>query len=46
MLERHGIEVGGGLGPAKGKIWRIGTGASQESVERLLEAIDDLIPRR
>jgi len=49
MLERHGIEVGGGIGPAKGKLWRIGlmgAGAHQASVERLLEAIDDLIPRR
>ena len=49
MLERHGIEVGGGLGPAQGKLWRIGlmgAGATQESVERLIEAVDDLIPRR
>jgi alanine-glyoxylate transaminase/serine-glyoxylate transaminase/serine-pyruvate transaminase len=48
LLERHGIEVGGGLGPAKGKIWRIGMmgwGARPQVVERLLEAIDDLIPR-
>ena len=48
LLERHGIEVGGGLGPAKGKLWRIGlmgAGAAQDTVERLLEAIDDLIPR-
>ena len=49
LLARHGIEVGGGLGPAKGKLWRIGlmgAGAAQDTVERLLEAIDDLIPRR
>jgi alanine-glyoxylate transaminase/serine-glyoxylate transaminase/serine-pyruvate transaminase len=46
LLERHGIEVGGGLGPAKGAIWRIGLmgwGARPEVVERLLEAVDDLI---
>ncbi len=24
MLERHGIEIGAGLGPWKGKVWRIG----------------------
>jgi len=48
LLEKHGIEVGGGLGPAKGKIWRIGMmgwGARVAVVEQLLEAIDDLIPR-
>ena len=43
LLNEHGIEVGGGLGPAKGKIWRIGLmghGASEESVNRLVEAVD------
>jgi alanine-glyoxylate transaminase / serine-glyoxylate transaminase / serine-pyruvate transaminase len=46
LLERHGIEVGGGLGPARGKIWRIGLmghGAHDESVDRLLEAVDQLL---
>jgi alanine-glyoxylate transaminase/serine-glyoxylate transaminase/serine-pyruvate transaminase len=46
LLERHGIEVGGGLGPAKGRIWRVGlmgAGATHESVDRLLAAIDDLL---
>ncbi len=45
LLERHGIEVGGGLGPAKGSVWRIGlmgNGAREERVEQLLEAVDDL----
>ncbi len=45
LLEVHGIEVGGGLGPAKGVVWRIGLmghGARKESVERLLEAVDAL----
>ena len=45
LLDRHGIEVGGGLGPAKGKVWRIGLmghGAREASVERLLDAVDDL----
>jgi alanine-glyoxylate transaminase/serine-glyoxylate transaminase/serine-pyruvate transaminase len=39
LLDRYGIEVGGGLGPAKGKIWRIGLmghGATMENVDRLL----------
>lgn len=46
LLERHGIEVGGGLGPGKGKLWRIGlmgSGATMETVERLLEAVDDVL---
>jgi alanine-glyoxylate transaminase/serine-glyoxylate transaminase/serine-pyruvate transaminase len=47
LLEDHGIEVGGGLGPAKGKIWRVGLmghGARDESVDRLLTAVDQLFP--
>jgi alanine-glyoxylate transaminase / serine-glyoxylate transaminase / serine-pyruvate transaminase len=24
LLERHGIEIGGGLGPFAGRVWRIG----------------------
>jgi alanine-glyoxylate transaminase/serine-glyoxylate transaminase/serine-pyruvate transaminase len=43
LLNEHGIEVGGGLGPAKGKIWRVGLmghGASEDSVNRLVEAVD------
>lgn len=46
LLEEHGIEVGGGLGPAQGKIWRIGMmghGARQETVDRLLDAVDALM---
>jgi len=49
LLERHGIEVGGGLGPARGKIWRIGLmghGAHDDSIDRLLEAVDELLPGR
>lgn len=45
LLQRFGIEVGGGLGPAAGKIWRIGlmgSGATEENVERLLAAVDTL----
>jgi alanine-glyoxylate transaminase/serine-glyoxylate transaminase/serine-pyruvate transaminase len=46
LLERYDIEVGGGLGPAKGKIWRIGlmgSGATHDSVDRLLAAVDELL---
>ncbi len=48
LLDRFGIEVGGGLGPAKGKIWRIGlmgSGATHQNVDRLLDAVDDLLAR-
>lgn len=43
LLEEHGIEIGGGLGAAKGKLWRVGLmghGAVDESVDRLLAAVD------
>jgi alanine-glyoxylate transaminase/serine-glyoxylate transaminase/serine-pyruvate transaminase len=42
LLERHGIEVGGGLGKLAGSIWRIGLmgeNARPEPVERLLGAL-------
>jgi alanine-glyoxylate transaminase / serine-glyoxylate transaminase / serine-pyruvate transaminase len=46
LLDRFAIEVGGGLGPGAGKLWRIGlmgAGATHESVDRLLAAIDELL---
>ncbi len=46
LLEDHGIEVGGGLGPAAGKIWRIGLmgqGARDASIDRLVDGIDSLM---
>jgi len=42
LLSRHGIEIGGGLGPLAGKIWRIGLmGESSriEHVRRLLACL-------
>jgi alanine-glyoxylate transaminase/serine-glyoxylate transaminase/serine-pyruvate transaminase len=42
LLERHGIEVGGGLGKLAGSIWRIGLmgeNARHASVERLVAAL-------
>ncbi|NND83641.1 MAG: alanine--glyoxylate aminotransferase family protein [Acidimicrobiia bacterium] len=43
LLEEHRIEVGGGLGPFAGRLWRIGMmghGATIEAADRLLGAID------
>lgn len=48
LLRRFDIEVGGGLGPAKGRIWRIGlmgSGATHDSVDRVLDAVDGLLGR-
>jgi len=42
LLEKHGIEVGAGLGALAGKIWRVGLmgeNARIENVERLIEAL-------
>lgn len=42
LLAEHGIEIGGGLGQLKGRIWRIGTmgaSATKSNVERLLGAL-------
>jgi alanine-glyoxylate transaminase/serine-glyoxylate transaminase/serine-pyruvate transaminase len=42
LLDRHDIEVGGGLGKLAGQIWRIGLmghNACDEVVDRLLEAL-------
>lgn len=46
LLADHDVEVGGGLGPAQGKIWRIGlmgSGATDQSVDQLLAATDQLL---
>ncbi len=42
LLDRHGIEVGAGLGALAGKIWRVGLmgeNARVENVDRLTEAL-------
>src|SRR6185503_1418880 len=42
LLNDSNIEIGGGLGPLKGKIWRIGlmgSGSSQENVMLVLDAL-------
>jgi alanine-glyoxylate transaminase/serine-glyoxylate transaminase/serine-pyruvate transaminase len=42
LLNDSNIEIGGGLGPLKGKIWRIGlmgSGSSRENVLLVLDAL-------
>ncbi|RIK99752.1 MAG: alanine--glyoxylate aminotransferase [Proteobacteria bacterium] len=44
LLDRHGIEVGGGLGKLAGRIWRVGLmgeNARVEIVDRLLDALGE-----
>ncbi|MCP4848765.1 MAG: alanine--glyoxylate aminotransferase family protein [Verrucomicrobiaceae bacterium] len=46
LLNEHAIEIGAGLGPLAGKIWRIGLmghTARAENVERLLAALDSAV---
>ncbi len=46
LRKDHLIEVGGGLGPFKGKVWRIGLmghGSRRDNVERLLKALGDTL---
>ena len=48
LLERYGLEIGGGLGPMKGKLWRIGTmgeSATERNVTLLLAALKDILRR-
>lgn len=46
LLEEFGIELGGGLGPLKDKIWRIGLmgeSATKENVDYLCEALEKIM---
>jgi alanine-glyoxylate transaminase/serine-glyoxylate transaminase/serine-pyruvate transaminase len=46
LLDRFGIEIGSGLGPLAGKIWRVGLmgyGSSKENVETLTAALGSLL---
>jgi alanine-glyoxylate transaminase/serine-glyoxylate transaminase/serine-pyruvate transaminase len=48
LLRRHGIEVGGGLGPTAPPIWRVGlmgVNANRETADRVLTAFDDVLDR-
>jgi alanine-glyoxylate transaminase/serine-glyoxylate transaminase/serine-pyruvate transaminase len=49
LLAEHGIEIGGGLGPLQGKVWRIGLmgeSASLEHVRAVLEALEAIFVGR
>ena len=46
LLERFGIEIGGGLGAFKGKVWRIGLmgyGARAANVLLVIAALEQLL---
>jgi alanine-glyoxylate transaminase/serine-glyoxylate transaminase/serine-pyruvate transaminase len=46
LLEQHQIEIGAGLGPLAGKIWRVGlmgSGSTRENVDRLTAAFKSLL---
>ena len=46
LLTDYGIEIGGGLGPVAGKVWRIGTmghTARQRNVTTLLAALAEIV---
>ena len=46
LLERYGIEIVGGLGPLKGRIWRVGlmgTSSTRNNVMLLLGALEDIL---
>jgi alanine-glyoxylate transaminase/serine-glyoxylate transaminase/serine-pyruvate transaminase len=46
LLAKYGIEIGGGLGELKGKIWRIGLmgyNATQMNVTQFLAALEDVL---
>ena len=48
LLRVHGIEIGAGLGPLAGKIWRIGlmgSGSTLANVTRLMQALPEAIDR-
>jgi len=45
LLEMFGIEIGGGLGPLKGKVWRVGLmgeSSTEANVLTLLNAIEEI----
>ena len=49
LLGEHGIEIGGGLGPLAGKVWRIGLmgeSARQESVLAVLGALEQALGKQ
>ncbi|WP_414578161.1 alanine--glyoxylate aminotransferase family protein [Anabaena sp. CCY 9402-a] len=48
LLNEHNIEVGGGLGELAGQVWRVGLmgfNSRPESVDRLIEALQKVLPK-
>jgi alanine-glyoxylate transaminase/serine-glyoxylate transaminase/serine-pyruvate transaminase len=48
LLQRHGIEIGAGLGPLAGKVWRVGlmgSGATLANVDRLVAALEQALAK-
>jgi alanine-glyoxylate transaminase/serine-glyoxylate transaminase/serine-pyruvate transaminase len=48
LLEEFGLEIGGGLGPMKGKVWRVGLmgeSSTEANVLLLLSALERVLPR-
>ena len=46
LLTDHGIEVGAGLGPMKGKIWRVGlmgATSTRENVVKFVQAFGEIL---
>jgi alanine-glyoxylate transaminase / serine-glyoxylate transaminase / serine-pyruvate transaminase len=46
LLDEHAIEIGAGLGPLAGKIWRVGlmgSGSTRENITRLTGALKTLL---
>src|SRR5262249_27525465 len=46
LLADHGIEIGAGLGPLAGRIWRVGlmgSGSTEENITRLVSALGTLL---
>jgi alanine-glyoxylate transaminase/serine-glyoxylate transaminase/serine-pyruvate transaminase len=49
LLAEHDIEIGGGLGPLAGKVWRIGLmgeSSRQENVLAVLAAIEQAMAKQ
>ncbi len=49
LLERHSLEIGGGLGPVRGQLWRIGFmgySATEANVLIVLHALGDALDRQ
>ncbi len=46
LLDEHGIEIGAGLGPLAGRIWRVGlmgSGSTPDNINRLMEALKTIL---